>query len=73
MIGTGIDAATAANTQVSIGGVAASVLYAGPQGTYPGLDQINVTIPQSLAGKGSVPVVMTVAGTGSNTVNVTVQ
>jgi uncharacterized protein (TIGR03437 family) len=73
LYGTGIDAATAANTQVSIGGVSAPVLYAGPQQTYPGLDQINVTIPQSLAGKESVSVVMTVAGASSNTVNITVQ
>ena len=73
LYGTGIDAATASNTQVSMNGVSAPVLFAGPQQTYPGLDQINITIPKSLAGTGSVSIVMTVAGTASNTVNITVQ
>lgn len=61
------------NTQVTIGGVNAQVLYAGPQMVFPGLDQINVVIPQSLAGKGNVPLVMTTASIPTNTVNVTIQ
>jgi uncharacterized protein (TIGR03437 family) len=73
LFGTGLDKATTAGTQVTIGGVASNVLYAGPQGTWPGLNQINVTIPQSLAGKGSVPVVLGAGGGTSNTVNVTIQ
>ena len=72
LYGTGLDAA-ASHAQVSIGGVSATVLYAGPQQAFPGLDQINITVPQTLAGKGSVPIVLTVGGGTSNTVNVTIQ
>jgi uncharacterized protein (TIGR03437 family) len=58
---------------VTIGGLDATVLYAGPQGIYPGVDQVNVVIPQSLAGGGNVPVVLSIGGVTSNTVNVTIQ
>jgi uncharacterized protein (TIGR03437 family) len=51
-------------------GVEATVDYAGTQGTNPGLDQINVTIPQSLAGTGNVPVLLSVGGMTS--LNVTI-
>jgi uncharacterized protein (TIGR03437 family) len=71
--GTGIDAATASTVEVTIGGLDATVLYAGPQGIYPGVDQVNVVIPQSLAGGGNVPVVLSIGGVTSNTVNVTIQ
>jgi uncharacterized protein (TIGR03437 family) len=57
----------------TIGGIAAPVAYAGPQGTYSGLDQINLSIPASLAGKGSVNVVVTAGGKPSNPVAVTFQ
>jgi uncharacterized protein (TIGR03437 family) len=49
------------------------VQYAGPGGGFPGLDQINVVIPQSLAGNGSVPIMVSTGGMTSNTVNVTIQ
>jgi len=71
LYGTGLD--NAAAVQVSIGPAAATVLYAGAQGTWPGLDRINVVIPQSLAGSGTVPVVVSAGGMTSNTVNITVQ
>jgi uncharacterized protein (TIGR03437 family) len=52
-------------------------LYAGPQGTYPGLDQVNVVIPAGLTVTGSQPVnVCVVDFTGnvcSNQVNMYVQ
>jgi uncharacterized protein (TIGR03437 family) len=53
---------------VSIGGQTATVLDAGAQGTYAGLDQVNVMIPQNLAGAGSVNLVMLVDGRAANTV-----
>jgi len=44
--GTGIRGRSSlSNVAVTIGGVSAQVLYAGPQGTYPGLDQVNVGLP----------------------------
>ena len=70
---TGLDEAEASMVQATIGGLDATVLYAGPQGVYPGVDQINVVIPQSLAGAGNVPIVVSAGGVTSNTVNVTFQ
>ena len=58
----------------SIGGQAGSVEYAGAQGSFVGLDQINIRLPRTLAGSGSnVPVVLTVDGHAANTVTVNIQ
>lgn len=53
---------------VTIGNEAATVLYAGPQTVYPGLDQINIRIPGDLMGRGRLSVVFTVNGQMSNPV-----
>jgi uncharacterized protein (TIGR03437 family) len=45
---------------VQIGGKAATVTYAGPSGGFPGLDQLNVRIPDGVAGAATV--VVTAAG-----------
>jgi len=58
---------------VTVDGVAASVAYAGPQGAFTGLDQANVLLPPSLAGKGSVTVHLTANGMAANPVNITIQ
>ena len=71
LVGSGLGSATSA--RATIGGVSSTVSYAGTQGTYKGLDQYNILIPTSLAGRGSVDVVVTVAGKPSNVVNVTIQ
>ena len=72
--GTGIRGSSqAANVQMTIGGVNAPILYAGPQGTWPGLDQINVGLPLSLRGAGQVDVVFSVDGQTSNSVQIAVQ
>lgn len=72
--GTGIRGRTSlADVTATIGGVTAPVSYAGPQGTYPGLDQVNVGLPLSLHGAGVVDVVLTVNGQTSNTVQIGVQ
>ncbi len=73
LFGTGFDAASAASAVVNVQGVGTSVSYAGSQRQYPGLDQVDVLLPQSLAGSGVVRIVPTVAGTPANTVYVTVQ
>ena len=52
--------------QVTIGGADAPVLYAGPQGAFPGLDQINVQIPPMLAGEGLVLIQVTANGITAN-------
>jgi len=73
LYGTGIAGAATANTQVTINGVTAPVLYAGPQGGSPGLDQVNVLIPASLAGKGNVNLQLTAGGVAANPVQITIQ
>ncbi len=71
LYGTGLN--NAKDVTVTIGGMPAQLTYAGPQGTYSGLDQINVLLPQSLAGKGKVDIIVTAGGKPSNPVNVTIQ
>ena len=55
---------------VTIGGVSAPVTFFGTAPCCDGLDQINVMLPDSLAGAGRVPVVATQNGQVSNTVQV---
>ena len=73
LFGTGIQAAGLANVTVTVGGINAPVVYAGPQGNFPGLDQVNVVLPASLAGKGNVNVQLTASGVAANPVQITVQ
>ncbi len=73
LYGTGIRNETnVANISVTIGGISLPVLYAGSQGTYPGLDQINVVLALSLRGKGLVDVIVTVDGKSSNAVQIAI-
>lgn len=72
--GTGFRAA-GGDISATIGGISTPVLYAGPQGVQPGLDQFNILIPPEL-GTGSpmvVQIALTAAGQTANTVNVSVQ
>jgi uncharacterized protein (TIGR03437 family) len=72
LFGTGLDAATAANTTVTVNGVSAQVFYAGTQNLFAGLDQVNVLLPSSLAGKGTVDVQLTSNGVAANAVQVVI-
>ncbi len=72
LFGTGIRGHTVGVT-CKIGATTVPVAYAGPQETYVGLDQVNVTLPQSLRGAGSMTLVLTVDGQAANSVNVTFQ
>jgi uncharacterized protein (TIGR03437 family) len=47
--------------------------YAGPQPQFPGLDQVNVTLPPSLRGTGSTSVSIVIAGQSSNAVKIQLQ
>jgi uncharacterized protein (TIGR03437 family) len=73
LYGTGLEGATLSNTTVTVNGVSAPVLYVGPQGSVPGLDQVNVRLPGSLAGAGNVNIQLTAAGAVSNPVQITIQ
>ena len=57
----------------NIGGVTLPVDYAGPQGNFVGLDQINIQLPYSLKGKGLVNVTVTIDGVTLNTVQVQIK
>jgi uncharacterized protein (TIGR03437 family) len=58
---------------VKIGSVSVDATYAGPQGQFPGLDQINVPLLLSLRGAGTVDVTVTVDGVTSNAVKIGIQ
>ncbi|MFN0111834.1 MAG: kelch repeat-containing protein [Blastocatellia bacterium] len=58
---------------VSVGGLAIPAQYAGQQGDFVGLDQINLLLPRPLTGRGEVDVMLTVDGKSANTVRVSVQ
>lgn len=73
LYGTGIRGAAPGTVQVLLNGVSVPVLYAGAQATDPGLDQINVALPASLAGSGVVEIEVGVTGVTSNNVFIQVQ
>jgi uncharacterized protein (TIGR03437 family) len=67
LYGTGIRNRSAlSDVTVNIGGQMLAPAYAGPAATYVGLDQINVVLPQTLAGSGTVNLSVSVAGATSN-------
>ena len=64
----------AQSVAVTVGGQAVPVTYFGAQGTYAGLDQINIgPLPPSLAGRGRVNIVLTADGQTANPVEVFIQ
>lgn len=85
LFGTGLRRTPAANPNddngvaeavtITIDGQAARVLYAGAQGTFAGLDQINVELPARLANSGqrSVEVVVTVNNVTANRVTIPIK
>ena len=74
LYGTGIRGRSSLeNVHCTIGGIAAPVLYAGPQGQYAGEDQVNVSLPYALAGAGLVSINLTVDGYPANTVTLAIR
>ncbi len=61
------------NVHCTIGSIAAAVLYAGPQGQYAGEDQVNVSLPNALAGAGLVNINLTVDGYAANIVTLVIR
>lgn len=72
--GTGFRGANTENVTCTINGMAQPVVYAGPQGTTPGLDQINVLLlpellldtEEGLVGPGQVTVTLRINGVAAN-------
>jgi len=74
LFGTGIHFRSSLTaTSYNIGGITGSPQYAGVQGDFVGLDQVNVPLSQSLKGRGLVNVFLTVDGKTSNTVTVSIK
>jgi uncharacterized protein (TIGR03437 family) len=74
LYGTGIRGRSSpAAVSVTVGGVNSQVFYAGAQNVYPGLDQVNVLLSRSLAGRGDVDIVLIVDGQPANTVTVNIR
>lgn len=72
--GTGLRNRSAlAAVTATIGGTNADVGFAGAQGSFTGLDQINIALPRTLAGRGIVDVVVGADGKTSNTVTINVR
>ncbi|HEV3261782.1 MAG TPA: hypothetical protein VG013_33340 [Gemmataceae bacterium] len=70
--GTGLQ--NAKSVAVTVGGQSVPVLYAGVQGTYDGLDQINVgPVPRSLIGSGKANIVLTADGQTANPVELAIK
>ncbi len=67
LFGTGIRGHSGAVTS-RIGSTTLPVSYAGPQGVYVGLDQVNILLPKALRGSGNSTVVFTVDGQAANSV-----
>ncbi|MGE0131651.1 MAG: SBBP repeat-containing protein [Blastocatellales bacterium] len=74
LFGTGLRNRSAlSNVTAQIGGESAEVLFVGAQGGFVGLDQINLRLPRSLAGRGEVNVALSVDGKTANTVIVKIK
>jgi uncharacterized protein (TIGR03437 family) len=56
-----------------IGGAGADVTFAGAQGSLTGVDQANIRIPRSLAGRGNADVLLSVDGQTANAVTINIR
>jgi uncharacterized protein (TIGR03437 family) len=72
LYGTGLNAATATAT-ARVSDVTATVTYAGAQGQYAGLDQYNIVVPRSLAGRGDVMLSLSIGGMPATAVRLTLE
>ena len=67
LFGTGLRfGSSLATVTANIGGVDATVAYAGAQNEFAGLDQVNIALPRSLVGAGEAELQLTVDGTPAN-------
>ena len=71
LFGTGIRGRSAlANVTATLGGESVNVLFAGAQGQFPGLDQVNLSLPQGLRTRGETDIVLTVDGVTANKIRI---
>jgi uncharacterized protein (TIGR03437 family) len=69
LFGTGLQHPSGlSGVTATAGGQQFTVQYAGAQGTFPGMDQINLQVPRALAGAGPVTLTLSVDGVAANPV-----
>lgn len=74
LYGTGIRGRSALDkVTCTIGSADAPVLYAGPHGGSPGLDQVNVVLPGQMAGAGLVSIRLSVDGVAANATQINIR
>jgi uncharacterized protein (TIGR03437 family) len=75
LFGTGIRGRSSPSAvTATLGGQSVQALFAGPQGVYAGLDQVNLgPLPRTLSGRGELDLVLTVDGLKANTVTVAIK
>jgi uncharacterized protein (TIGR03437 family) len=74
LFGTGIRSRSSpAAVKARIGGADITATYAGPAPQFPGVDQVNLPLPATLAGSGEVRVTLTVDGFTANAVQISVR
>ncbi len=77
LFGTGLGEASSKDfvsqrVRVLVGGIEAKVHYAGPQGQFVGLEQINFELPPNVAQHGTLPVLVKIDEQSTNSVTVDV-
>jgi len=74
LFGTGIRQRSSLSTAIAtIGGAYAEVIFAGASPGFVGLDQVNVRVPRSLAGRGEIDVLLTVEAQMANAARVNIK
>ncbi len=74
LYGTGLRNTMAlGNVGVKIGTTVLPVQYAGPHGTYVGVDQVNILLPRTLVGSNQVDLILTGEGKAANTVKIDIK
>jgi len=74
LFGTGIrDRSSLSGVTARIGAATIQAAFAGPSPQFPGVDQVNLLLPHSLAGSGDVSVVISVDGFAAKTVRVIIK
>ena len=74
LFGTGIrNRASLSSVTATVGGVNSEVLFAGAQDGFVGLDQVNLRLPRSLAGRGEVNVALSVESKTANVVHINIR
>ena len=74
IFGTGIRSRSSlANVSAMVGNSNVEVLYAGDQGFYAGVDQVNIRLPRSLSGSGEIPIAINVDGIAANPIKINIK